>query len=127
MAVRTGPAFRSRGRLGRSFRQHKSLHVEAFENVPNLDVVEVGDACTTLKAGADFVGVVLEPAQRTDPPGIDHDAFTEHADLGVALEYAIEHVTAHDGADTLDTERIAHFRAPQMRFLENRIEQSGHG
>src|SRR6266853_1568314 len=127
MGLRTGPASGSRWRLSRSFRQHKSLHMEAFENVPNLDVVEVGDARTALKAGADFVGVVLEPAQRTDAPGIDHDAFAQHTDLGVALEYAIQHVTARDRADTLDAECIAHFGTAQMRFLEDGIEQSGHG
>src|SRR4030088_239641 len=109
MGLRTGAARGPRRRSGRSFRQHQPLHMKALENIPNLDVVEVGNACTALKSGAHFTRVVLEPAQRTDAPGINHDAFAKHADLAVALEHTVQYVASRDRAHALDAERIAHF------------------
>src|ERR1700716_3954030 len=127
MGLRTGAARGPRRRLGRSFRQHQPLHMKALENIPNLDVVEVGNACAALKSGAHFTCVVLEPAERTDAPGVNHNAFAQHADFGVTLEHTIQNVAARDHADALDAERVPHFGPAQMSFLEDRIEQAGHG
>ena len=42
------------------------FHGEAFENVAFLNIVELEDAHTALKAGSDFLRLVLKPLQRAN-------------------------------------------------------------
>ena len=44
-----------------------------------------------------------------------------------ALEHAIYDVASRHSACAFDTEGIAHFRAAQIRFLDDRFEQALHG
>src|ERR1700737_5138942 len=85
-----------RRRLGRAFRQYQPLHVEAFENISNFDVIEVGDARAALEPGTYFVRIVFKTFQRTDAASVHNAAFTEHANFGIAFEHAIEHIAPGD-------------------------------
>src|ERR1019366_4959612 len=124
--LKTGPTCKAvKKKLSGRFREQYFLHMEALENVSDFDIVKVGDTRAALKPGAHFMGVVLEAFQRSETPGIDYHAIAQHADFGIALENAIQNVTARDGAHALYAERIAHFGAAQMRFLEHGLKQSG--
>src|ERR1700730_9836505 len=109
------------------FGENLLLHGEAFEQIADFDVVEVRNSDAAFETRANFVGIFLEPAQRTDSAGVNHHSFTNDAHFGIALDDAVENVTAGDRADALDAESIAHFGAAEMRFLEDGLEQAGHG
>src|SRR3984893_866250 len=117
----------TRGSSGGGFGENLLLHGEAFEHIGDFDVVEVRNADAALEAGANFVGVFLQPAERADAAGVNHHTFTNDAHFGIALDDAVENVTAGDRADALDAESVAHFGAAEMRFLEDGLEQAGHG
>src|SRR5713226_1494574 len=82
-----GPAALSGG-----FRSAHLSNAEAFQDIANLHVVEIGDACAAFKPSANFAGVILESLQRVEFRSVDHRAFTQHADLRVAFQDAIDHV-----------------------------------
>src|SRR6267154_5337822 len=114
-----GPAALSGG-----FRGAHLANAEAFQDIADLDVVEISDTCAAFKTSANFAGVILEALQRVELRRIDHRAFTQHAHLRVALQDAIDHVAARNRARALDAERVAHFRAAQIRFRDYRFEQA---
>src|SRR5262245_8196541 len=70
--------------LGGCFGSSDLGYAEGFQNVANLDVVEVGDAYAAFKAGANFAGVVFEALERAELGGVDNGAVAQHAHLGVA-------------------------------------------
>src|SRR5712692_3190820 len=76
-----GPAALSGGLRGAHF-----CNAEAFQDIADLHVVEIGDARAAFKTSADFAGVVLEPLQRAELRSVNHHSFTQHADLRVALD-----------------------------------------
>src|ERR1700733_13344 len=119
-------ARRRRTGLRSSFRGAEFGHLEAFQNVADLDVVEIGDAHAALKAGAHFAGIVLEALQRAELRSIDHRAFAHDANLRIALEYAVDDVAARNRAGTLDAERVAYCRAAHIGLLAPRFEQAFH-
>src|SRR3984893_2749376 len=120
-------ATRSARGLPCSFRGGQLYDLEAFKNVANLDVVEIGDADSAFKAGTDFAGVVLEALQRTELGGVDDYPVAQHADLGIAFHQAVENIAAGDGAGTFDLEDVANFGPAQIIFLDYRFQQAFHG
>src|SRR5437879_13031779 len=66
-------------------------HAEAFENVADLYVVEVGNACAALKSRAYLAGVILETLQGAELRRVNYGVVAQHADLCVALQDAIHH------------------------------------
>src|SRR5262249_46463780 len=102
------------------------LHLEAFQDVPNLDIVEIGDPGAALKSSTDFVGIVLEALQRAEPRGVNNRGVAHHADLRVALEHPVEHVASGNRSRTLDAKSVAHFRATEVRFLDDGFEEALH-
>src|SRR5208282_4973684 len=102
------------------------LDVEAFQNVADLYVVEIGDSQAALETSAHFAGVVLKSLQRIQSRGVNQRAVAHHADLRVALHDAVQDVTACNGSGALDAEGVAHFGAAQIGFLDHRLEQPFH-
>src|SRR5438445_11508907 len=115
------------GSSGGGFGENLLLHGEAFEHIADFDVVEIRNADAAFETGAHFVGIFLEPAQRAHTARINNHAFAHDAHLGIALHDAIEDVAAGDHAHALDAEGVAHFRAAEMSFLVDRLEQASHG
>src|SRR5258708_16854229 len=75
-----GPAALSGG-----FRGAHLANAEAFQDIADLDVVEIGDACAAFKTSANFAAVILEALQRIQLRRIDHRPFTPNAHLRVSL------------------------------------------
>src|SRR5688572_3881384 len=61
------------------------LHLEHFDDVANLDVVEVLEAHAALEAGLDLGDIVLEALERGELAFPHHDVVAQQARLGVAL------------------------------------------
>src|SRR6202140_4626996 len=70
-ARRWGAALRGR------FRGAHLCHLEAFQDIANLHIIEIGDARAALEPGAHFAGIVLEALQRTELGGV-HLQAEEH-------------------------------------------------
>src|ERR1700733_1622776 len=112
-----------RSALSRGFGGRKLGHLEAFQNVADLDVVEVRDADAALEPGTNFARVVFETLQRTQLRRVDYRFIAQHAHLRIALEDAVDHVATGDRSQAFDAERVANFRAAQIRLLHDRLEQ----
>src|SRR5712692_11658197 len=117
-----GPAALSGG-----FRSAHLGNAEAFQDIADLHVVEIGDTYAALKSSTNFAGVILESLQGVELRRINHSTFTQYADLRVALQDAIDHVAARNRPRALDAERVAHFRTAQIRFRDHWLEQAFHG
>src|SRR5262249_32794874 len=97
-----------------------------FDGIADLKFAVAFDTDTAFHAGADFVDLVLEAAQRL------HDAFVNDV-----LAPAHAHFAAHDAsaADHAAGDRRAlgqlknlpHFRRTNDIFLDDRIKQAGQG
>src|SRR5690242_4656109 len=115
------------GSSGSGFGENLLLHGEAFKHIAGFNVVEIRNSHAAFESGAHFIGVFLEAAKRTNAAGVNDHTFANDAHFGIALDDAIEYVTAGNHADALDTEGIADFGAAQMSFLIDGLEQAGHG
>src|ERR1700674_4678106 len=114
-----GPAALSGG-----FRGADLGDAEAFQDIADLHVIEIGDSCSAFKTSADFAGVILESLQRVELRRVNHRPVAQHADLRVALQDAIDYVAARNRSCAFDAECIAHFRPAQIRFRDHRLEQA---
>src|ERR1700694_3245244 len=117
-----GPAALSGG-----FRVAHLANAEAFQDIADLHVVEIGDARAAFETSADFTRIILESLQRIELRRVDDRPIAQHADLRVALQDAIHHVTARNRPRALDAERVEHFRAAPIRFRDHRLKQALHG
>src|SRR5258708_26678707 len=79
-----GPAALSGG-----FRSAHLANAEAFQDIADLDVVEIGDARPAFEASADFAGIILESPQRVELRRVDDRPIAQPANLRVALQDAI--------------------------------------
>src|ERR1700726_518985 len=113
--------------FGGGFRGRNLGDLEAFQNIANLHVIEIGDARAALKSGANFADIVLKAFQGTELGGVNHGSVTQHANLAVTFEHAIHDIAAGDGAGALDAESVANFGAAQVGFGTDRFEQACHG
>src|ERR1700676_4655388 len=125
------PAARGRSGInvafGGGFRGRNLGYLEAFQNIANLYVIEIGDARAALKPGANFADVILKAFQGTELGRVNHGPVTQHANLPVAFEHAIHDIAAGDGAAALDGEGVANFGAAQVGFGNDGLEQAFHG
>src|SRR6185436_17037417 len=82
-------------------RLRDALHLEHFDHVANLDVVETLQAQAALEAGLDLGHVVLEALERGELAFPHHDVVAEQAGLRVALagDAAVGDHAAGNGAD----------------------------
>src|SRR6478672_5478341 len=101
---------------------HKGLNHVAF-----LYVIEVLEVNTALHAVADFAGIVLKTPERTDLAFVNLHAIAHQANIGIALDDAVQHIAAGDGACLGYAERIANFRAALVGFLDDGLKQAQHG
>src|SRR5439155_12626755 len=108
-----GPAALSGG-----FRGAHLADAETFQDVANLDIVEIRHTRSAFKPGANFAGVILESLQRVELRGINYRTFAQHAHLRVALQDAVNHVAARNRSRALDAERVSHFGPAQVRFRD---------
>src|SRR6267378_5243747 len=113
--------------LSGSFRGTHLRDRETFEDVADLDVIKISNAGAAFETRAYFAGVILETLQRTELRGINHRTIAQHSHLRVALQDPVDHVAASNRARSLDPERVAHFRAAQVCFRDNRLKQAFHG
>ena len=106
-----------------------AFHLEHFDHVADLDVVEALQPETALEARLDLRDVVLEPLERGELAFPHDHAVAEQAGLGVALagDGALGDHAAGNRADLRHLEGIAHLRHADALFLEGRFEQAGHG
>src|SRR6266481_5406627 len=100
---------------------------EGFHHVALLHIVEVADSDAALHAVAHLTGIIFEAPERTDFAFVNLYSVAEKANVGVALDYAIDHVAAGDRPDLRHFERIAYFGASKVGFLDDGLEQAGHG
>src|SRR5207302_2660843 len=117
-----GPAALSGG-----FRGAHLGNAEAFQEIADLNVIEIGDAGAAFKAGAHLAGIILESLQGTELRGVNHRPVAQHTDLRVALQDAIDYVAARNRPCSFDAERVAHFRTAQIRFRDHWFEKAFHG
>src|SRR6266404_7423965 len=117
-----GPAALSGG-----FRGAHLANAEAFQDIADLHIVEIGDARAAFKTSTDFAGIILESLQRIELRRVNYRPIAQHADLRVALQDAIDYVAARNRPRALDAERVAHFRAAKVRFCDHWLEQAFHG
>src|SRR5664280_1881450 len=102
------------------------LHHQGFDDVVDLEVIEVLQAHTTLVALQDFLGIFLEALQRGDAGvGIHDDGIADDTSLGATDDLAILDQTAGDCADTGDLEHILDARATLNDLFEDRLGQPG--
>ena len=101
-------------------------HFEGFDNVADLDVVEVFEADTTFEVTDHFAGVVLMALEGGNLTGVHHHAVTEEAGKGVTGKLAVRDHTTGDDADLGHGEGIAHFGLAKVHFLRHRSEHAGH-
>src|SRR6476646_9165305 len=71
---------------------------EGLNHVSFFHVIEIGDVDAAFHAIAHFAGVVFKALERADPAFVDLHAVAHQAHVGIALDYAIQHVAAGDGA-----------------------------
>src|SRR5450756_908716 len=102
------------------------LHHQGFDDVVDLEVIEVLHAHATLVALEDFLGVFLEALQRGDARvGIHDNGVADNARLGTADDLAILDQAAGDGTDTGDLEHVLDAGAALHDLFEDRLDQSG--
>src|SRR6266852_3307171 len=82
--------------LSGGFRGAHLGNAEAFQDIADLHVIEIGDARAALKTSADFAGIILEPLQGVELRRVDDRPIAQHADLCVALQDAFDHVAARN-------------------------------
>src|SRR5262245_19627932 len=113
-----------------------SLHLldaEGLDNVADLDVVVAGNFQAALEALADLGDIVLDAFERVQAGTavrrwVNHDAFANEPDLGVAANDALSHEAAGHRADATDLEGLADHGSPQIDHFLDRLElafQSG--
>src|SRR6478609_7769275 len=101
------------------------LHLEGFDDVALLDVVEPLQDETALEALADLGGVVLLALQRCQVQAVRDDvAVADQAHLGVAPDDTTGDHAARDVADLGAAEDRADLRLTQGRLLELRLEHA---
>ncbi len=99
--------------------------LEALDLVAGLDVVVLLDADAALGAGAHFVDVFLEAAQRFELALEDHDVVAQHADRLVALDHALDDQAAGDRAELARAEHVADFARGRRSVRGSRAEHAG--
>src|SRR5208283_563611 len=100
---------------------------EVLDDISYLDVAVIGDGDAALHSIPHFADIFLEPPHRANF-ALEHDHIVaQQANFGVTLDYAIGDQTAGDGTHLGNTESVAHFGAAEIRFLDDRFEQAGHG
>ena len=75
------------------------FHNERFENVAELEVIELLESNAALIALCDLAYVVLETAERGDLILINHDTVTYYADLRLTGDLTVLNVRARNEAD----------------------------
>ena len=93
---------------------------------PCLDVTVVCDADAALHAIRYFPGIVLEAPQRSDFALEDDHVVAQQAYIRITLDQAVRHQATSDGTDLGNAEGLANLGASQVRFLDDRFEQTGH-
>ena len=78
----------------------------ASMHVADLHVLEALEHDAALEPGLDLADVVLEAAQRADPPGPDDGPVADEAHLGAAGEAAVGDRAAGDRADPRGLEEL---------------------
>src|SRR5216683_3652822 len=84
------------------FRGAHLRYVEAFENVADFHIVEVGHARAAFESCPHFAGVILEALQRAELRRVNDRAVADHPNLRVALEDAVQDVAARHRARAFD-------------------------
>src|SRR6202047_2873504 len=109
------------------FQRLRLLHLKALEHIAHFDVVEIRNTDTALKSRTDLVRIILESAQGNDSSRVNHDIVAQDSYVGVAFQDAVLDRTTRDHSDALDTEGVTYLGAAEVRFFNDRREQSGNG
>src|SRR5262245_42469136 len=98
-----------------------------FNNIPYLDVVEIFDANSTLVALLHFTDIVLEAAQRSELPLVDHHVIADYSDSDSgAGNRAVHHIGSRNDASFRHREDLPHLGSSQRSLLERRLKQPFH-
>src|SRR5450830_2160929 len=102
------------------------LHHQSFDDVVDLEVIEVLQAHATLVALENFLCIFLEALQGGNAGvGIHDDGVADNAGLGTADDLAVLDQAAGNGADTGDLEHVLDVGATLDNLFENRLGQPG--
>src|SRR3954453_13458919 len=89
------------------------LHPERLDPVADLEVVVVLDADAALESLAHFPDVVLEALEAGERAGVHRASIADDPRLGGALDDAVPHRAARDGAHLAHLEELQHLRLAQ--------------
>src|SRR5579859_6890436 len=99
-AINPAATARSRDRAG------DLLHLEALDDVADLDVVVILEGHAALVAFLDLAHLVLEALECLEGTLVDDDVVAQQADAGAALDRTLGHHAARDLADLADVEDL---------------------
>src|SRR5437868_5857743 len=89
-----------------------------FDDIPNLDIVEILDADSAFIALLHLTDVVLEAAQRPQLPFIDHHVVANHSDSDRRTgDRAVHHMRSRNDAGLRHHKDLSHFGPPQRSLL----------
>src|SRR5580765_3642085 len=103
------PASEDTDALRNSHLRCDALGHEGLNHVALLYVIEVLEVDTALHAVAHFAGIVFEALERTDSAFVNLHAIAHQANIGIALDDAVQHIATGDGACLGHAERVANF------------------
>src|SRR5690242_1479890 len=89
---------------------------KSFDHVSDFNIAVVSNRNTALHAVSDFAGVVFKAAQRTDLAFKDHNIIAQQSHFRIALDGAVKHSATGNGPNLRDTEGLANFGTPLIRF-----------
>src|SRR6266545_4696626 len=92
-------------------------HLECFDLVAFLDILEVLQADAALVAGRDRAGVLLEAAQRADPPLVDDHAVADQPCPRASGDLAGGDVRAGDHPDPRHAEELPDLGGAELALL----------
>src|SRR6266545_2500891 len=92
-------------------------HLECFDLVAFLDILEVLQADAALVAGRDRAGVLLEAAQRADPPLVDDHAVADQPCPRASGDLAGGDVRAGDHPDPRHPEELPDLGGAELALL----------
>ena len=87
-------------RLEQALERSRLFHgFKGFDDVPDLDVVEILEAHAAFHALGHFPGVILEAFQGGNPAGIYHHAVAQQPYAGGTDDLSIRHEAAGNDSD----------------------------
>src|SRR5690606_22603709 len=113
-----------RRKAGRLKLARHFLNLEAFDEIPDLDVVVIFERHTAFHTGANLSHLILEAFKGRERAFVNDDVIAQQTYLRAALDVAFGDQTAGNLADLLDIEDFANFRIAEKVLAERRRQHA---